>query len=134
MAEAWFNRHAAGCGVASSCGTLPSEWISAPVVQAMYEVGIDIGHRLPRGTDPRSLAQADMVVLMNTDLQVPEGLEKRAWEVKEPTHLSLEEARALRDQIRKRVDKLIEEIQRDDREAGLTDVQWSMAIVNLLSM
>jgi hypothetical protein len=65
---------------------------------------------------------------------VPEGLEKRAWEVKEPTHLSLEEARALRDQIRKHVDKLIEEIQRDDREAGLTDVQWSMAIVNLLSM
>ncbi len=134
MAEAWFNRHAGGCGVAHSCGTLPAEWISAPVVQAMYEVGIDIGHRLPIGTDSRSLAQADVAVLMNIDLQVPDGVEKRAWEVSELSTPSLEEARALRDQIRQRVDKLIEEIQRDDREAGLTDVQWRIAIVNLLSM
>jgi arsenate reductase len=134
MAEAWFNRHASGCGVASSCGTLPAEWINAPVVQAMYEVGIDIGYKLPKGIDLRMLAQSDVVVLMGVHLKMPDGVEKRAWDVREPFNPSFEEARALRDQIRQRVDELIGEIQRSNRETGLTDAQWRIAIVNLLSM
>ena len=134
MAEALFNRNASGLGVATSGGILFEEWINARVVLAMYEVGIDIGHKLPREVDARMLAQADTVVRMGVDLQVSDLIETRDWVIGEPANPSFLQVCDLRDQIRRRVDRLLEDIRKSNQTAGLTDLQWRTAVVNLLSM
>lgn len=134
IAEAWFNRNANGLGVATSGGIMPNEWINARVVQAMYEVGIDIGHKLPRRVDARMLTQADVVVRIGIHLQVSDLVEIRDWEIAEPTQSSFEEVRALRDHIRERVDRLMEDMRKSNQRACLSDRQWRIAVVNLLSI
>lgn len=133
MAEAWFNRHAGGCGVASSGGTTPAAWLDARAVQAMHEVGIDIGSKLPQRIDHQQLAQADLVVLIGIDLQIFEWVDIRCWWIAEPPNPSLEEVRTLRDQVGRQVDTLIEEIRGQNPEPGLAERQWKSAIESLLS-
>ena len=134
MAEALFNHHASGMGVATSGGIQPEEWINARVVLAMYEVGIDIGHKLPREIGARMLGQADVVVRMGVDVQISELQEVHDWAIAEPENPSFQQVRDLRDQIRRRVDRLLEDIRKGNQTAGLTDIQWRTAVVNLLSM
>ncbi len=133
MAEAWFNRHAGGCGAANSGGTTPAAWIDARVVQAMHEVGIDIGSKPPKRVNHQLLAQADLVVLMGIDLQIFEWVDVRSWRIAEPSNPSLEQVRTLRDHVRQQVDALIEEIRGQHPEPGLAEMQWKSAIESLLS-
>ena len=133
MAEAWFNRHADGCGVASSCGVLPVDWINAPTVQAMYEAGIDIGHKLPRGLDERKLAQADVIVLIGVWIHLTNNVQTIKWDITDPAQPSLADVRILRGKICQRVDQLIQELQQE-HEPGFSHEQWQTAIVNLLCM
>ena len=134
MAEALFNRYASGLGVATSGGIVPEEWINARVVLAMYEVGIDIGHRLPREAGARMLGQTDIVVRMGVDVQLADLQEAHDWMIAEPENPSFEQVRGLREQIRRRVDWLLEDIRKRNQTTGLTDLQWRTAVVNLLSM
>jgi arsenate reductase len=133
MAEAWFNRHAGGCGAANSGGTTPAASLDARAVQAMHEVGIDIGSRTPKRVDHQLLAQADVVVLMGIELQVFEWVDIRSWRIAEPSNPSLEEVRTLRDHVRQQVDALIEEIRGQHPEPGLAERQWKSAIESSLS-
>ena len=134
MAEALFNRNASGLGVAASGAIVCDEWINARVVLAMYELGIDIGHKLPHNVDDRMLAQADLVVRIGVPLQLGDAVEARDWVMAEPVNPSFEQVRDLRDQLRQRVDGLLEDMRRGNQTAGLTDVQWRIAVVNMLSM
>ena len=134
IAEALFNHNAGGLGVATSGGVLSEEWINARVVLVMYEVGIDVGHKIPRKVDARMLAQADIVVRMGVDLQLSDLIETRDWAIAEPANPSFLQVRDLRDKIRWQVERLLEDIRKSNQSAGLTDLQWRTAVVNLLSM
>ena len=112
MSRALFERAADGRHSAQSSGTQPGNRIHPAVVEAMDEVGIDL-----RGIEPRKLSDeqaqwADVVVTMGCGDECPYIPGKRYldWELPDPKGLPLERVRELRDEIGRRVDDLVSEL------------------------
>ncbi len=114
MAEAFFNRLARGKAVAISAGTEPGSGVNPVVVQAMREVGIEIG-----GKKPKLLTQE---MVENSDLAITMGCMDEAkscpaafvpsedWGLPDPKGKLIEEIRPIRDEIKRRVEELIKRI------------------------
>jgi protein-tyrosine-phosphatase len=116
MSEALLQRAAGGRHDAISAGSEaePSGGPHRAVVEAMREIGIDVsGHEPPRLT-PALAAQADAVITMGCGDAcpvIPRRKQLRAdWELPDPADASLEQVRATRDEIARRVDALIGEL------------------------
>ena len=114
MSAALFQRAAQGRHDALSAGTSPSERVHPQVVQAMRELGIDLADRVPQRLTTELAQQADVVVTMGCGDQCPYIPGKRYldWELPDPQGRSLEEVRATRDEIARRVDALVAELDR----------------------
>jgi arsenate reductase (thioredoxin) len=108
MSDALFQRAADGRHQSRSAGTRPAEHVHPVVADAMREIGIDIsGNRPQKLTD--DLAQwADIVVTMGCGDECPYIPGKRYidWDLTDPAGRSLEEVRAIRDDIDSRVKQL----------------------------
>jgi protein-tyrosine-phosphatase len=76
----------------------------------MREVGIDLGGRVPRGITQEDVEWADVVVTMGCGDACPVLPGKRYvdWELRDPFALPIEDVRVIRDDIRLRVDGLLE--------------------------
>ena len=112
MSQALFERVAGGRHSASSAGTMPADRVHPEVVDAMAEVGVDVGHRVPRRLD-RSLAeQADLVVTMGCGDECPYVPGKRYldWDLPDPKGKPIGEVRRVRDEIAGRVTALVREL------------------------
>lgn len=112
MSQALFERAAAGRHEARSAGTTPAERVHPAVVEVMDEFGIDLSDRPPRLLT-RELAQcADVVVTMGCGDQCPfvPGVRYVDWELPDPAGLPVEEVRATRDEIDRRVKTLVAEL------------------------
>jgi protein-tyrosine-phosphatase len=112
MSRALFERAAEGRHTADSAGTQPAGRVHPEVVEAMQELGIDVSDRRPRVLD-RSLAeQADVVVTMGCGDECPVIPGKRYvdWELPDPAGRPVEEVRATRDEIARRVAELAAEL------------------------
>jgi arsenate reductase len=112
MSQALFERAAEGRHTASSAGTTPGEAIHPEVVEAMLELGIDLAGRTPQKLT-RELAQhADVVVTMGCGDECPFIPGKRyiEWELPDPKGRPLDEVRATRDEISRRVTDLLEQL------------------------
>ncbi len=74
----------------------------------MREVGISLDGRRPRGIEPEDVEWADVVVTMGCGDACPVLPGKRYvdWNLPDPVVMPLEEVRALRDDIERRVEKL----------------------------
>jgi arsenate reductase (thioredoxin) len=114
MSEALFERAAAGHHEARSAGTTPGDRVHPEVVEAMQELGIDLSTRLPRGLTRADAEWADVVVTMGCGDKCPYIPGKRYldWELEDPKGRPLEEVRATRDEIERRIDELIDELDR----------------------
>ncbi|MBI2836168.1 MAG: arsenate reductase ArsC [Chloroflexi bacterium] len=115
MAEALFNRLAAGRAIALSAGTQPGDSVNPVVVEAMREVGIDISGSLPKALTPEMMEQADRIITMGcgTDAEAvcpASFIETEDWALEDPHGKPLEQVRAIRDEISARVEKLIEQL------------------------
>jgi arsenate reductase (thioredoxin) len=112
MSEALFEREAAGRHEARSAGTTPGERVHPEVVEAMRELGIDLSHRVPRKLAGADAEWADVVVTMGCGDECPYVPGKRYldWELADPKGRPLDEVRATRDEIERRVVKLIGEL------------------------
>ena len=93
-----------------SAGSEPADRINPVAVRAMAEVGIDIA-----GTQPRVLAvddvrASDVVITMGCGDACPvfPGKRYEDWELTDPAGRPLEEVRPIRDEIRGRVESLLE--------------------------
>jgi arsenate reductase len=64
MAEAFFDQMANGRAKSTSAGTQPARKVNPVVVEAMREVGIDIGRRKPKMLTFEMLEHADRVITM----------------------------------------------------------------------
>lgn len=109
IAQAFFEAHAPNDVRAESAGQAPADAIWPNVVEAMSEVGIDISDRRPKKIDLEMQLHADWAITLNcedTCPYVPGFVED--WEVEDPAGKSLDEVRAIRDDIEKRVRHLIE--------------------------
>jgi arsenate reductase len=111
MAAAFFNDLAAPSARAVSAGTNPGTRVHPEVVVVMHEVGIDLDAAVPRRLTDDLAAQAQMLITMGCGDQCPmlPGLRRADWPLDDPKGRPLEEARRIRDDIRRRVLALIQQ-------------------------
>jgi len=112
MSAALFERAAAGRHHARSAGTQPAQHVHAVVVDAMRELGIDLGDRAPRRLDDDLARWADVVVTMGCGDSCPviPGRRYVDWDLTDPAGRPIEEVRAIRDDIAARVEALTDEL------------------------
>ena len=119
ISEALFSRATAGRHEARSAGTEPAERLHPEVVEAMGEVGIDLSDRKPHLLERGDAEWADIVVTMGCGDSCPYIPGKRYldWELDDPAGRPLEEVRATRDEIERRISVLLEEIESSSVES-----------------
>src|ERR1700761_1549453 len=114
ISQALFERAAEGRHGARSAGTTPAERVHPEVVEAMGEVGIDLADRVPHGLTDDDARWADVVVTMGCGDECPyvPGRRYVDWDLPDPSGRPLEEVRATREEIDRRVRELVAELDR----------------------
>ena len=120
MSQSLFERAADGRHEADSAGTRPGERVHPEVVEVMRELDIDLADRVPHKLSREQAERADVVVTMGCGDECPYIPGKRYldWDLPDPTGRPLEEVRATRDEIIRRVAGLVSELderKEDDR-------------------
>ncbi len=112
MSAALFERAAAGRHDALSAGTTPAGRVHPEVVEVMRELGIDVSGRVPRKLTRELAERADVVVTMGCGDECPYVPGKRYvdWDLEDPKGRPLDEVRATRDDIARRVEALVREL------------------------
>lgn len=110
MAQALFEQAAAGAHAARSAGSAPAKRVHPAVAEAMLELGIDVADRSPRLLEREDAEWADVVVTMGCGDACPvvPGVRYVDWELDDPSGRPLEEVRRVRDEIRGRVEHLLD--------------------------
>jgi arsenate reductase len=112
MAAGWL-RHLAGDAIeVRSAGTAPADRINPAAVAAMAEIGIDIANAQPTKLADESVAVSDVIVTMGCGDECPyfPGKRYEDWQLDDPAGLDVAAVRPIRDEIRRRVEKLIVEL------------------------
>ena len=119
MAEALFNQAAGGSHEARSAGSRPESHLHPEVVRAMQELGVELGDRVPKGIAQEDVEWADVVVTMGFGDECPYIPGKRYidWDLQDPAGLPLDEVRAIRDDIARRVNELVLELDQQGPDA-----------------
>jgi arsenate reductase len=110
MAAAWFNTLAdPHVARAISAGTEPGSRVHPEVLAAMKEVGIDLSNAQPTLLTHELAARSNLLVTMGCGEQCPvvPGLARDDWPLEDPKGKSMEVVRAIRDQVRARIEALI---------------------------
>ena len=110
MAAAFFNQLVdPSKAEAVSAGTAPGERVHPEVQAVMQEVGIDLRNAKPRKLTEDMTKDAQLLITMGCGDKCPyvPGLRRDDWPLSDPKGLSIEEVRAIRDEIRSRVDNLV---------------------------
>ena len=99
-----------------SAGSEPTDRINPVAVAAMSEVGIDIAAATPKVLTADAVRVSDVVVTMGCGDACPffPGTRYEDWELDDPAGQAIEAVRPIRDEIRRRVEKLLEELVPDD--------------------
>lgn len=112
MAEAYFNQ-LARVWKADSAGTLPGPGINPTAVLAMSEDGIDISRARPKALDLSRLDGYDRIIsfgcIVKSVFPARDRLEE--WPLEDPARGDLDTMRKVRDEIRKKVSRLVEELE-----------------------
>ena len=117
MAAALFERAAGPGHRALSAGTTPAPRVHPEVVEVMRERGVDVSDRVPRKLTRELAEQADVVVAMGCGDECPyiPGTRYVDWDLDDPSGRPVEEVRATRDEIARRVEALLAELDDDGR-------------------
>ncbi len=112
MALGWFNHLAGDRAVAWSGGSEPGSEINPSAVAAMAEVGIDITAEFPKPWTEEIIQAADVVITMGCGDACPlyPGKRYEDWELDDPAGLDVAAVRPIRDDIRRRVEHLLDEV------------------------
>jgi protein-tyrosine-phosphatase len=120
MSAALFERAAAGRHRALSAGSEadPDGRVHPEVVTVMRELGVDLADRRPQRLTRAQAEAADVVVTMGCGDACPYIPGKRYvdWELEDPRGRPVDEVRALRDDIARRVEALVAELDRQAPE------------------
>jgi arsenate reductase len=109
MSQALFARLAGDNHESRSAGTHPAQRVHPVVVAVMQEVGIDLGGNVPAKLTMELSQWADVVVTMGCGDECPFIPGKRYidWDLPDPKDMPLDEVRAIRDDIGRRVRDLV---------------------------
>jgi arsenate reductase len=110
MAAAFFNQLAdPNRAHAVSAGTAPGESVHPEVQTVMQEVGIDLSNAKPQKLTEELAKDAQLLITMGCGDKCPyvPGLRRDDWPLRDPKGLPASEVRTVRDEIRNRVQALI---------------------------
>jgi arsenate reductase len=115
MAEAFANHYGKGKVVASSAGVMFADRVNPIVVEVMREKGIDISMNKPKLLTTKMAEEADQIITMGCSVEkfcpAPPLKNVIDWGLEDPKDQPIEKVRQIRDEIEKRVLKLISELQ-----------------------
>jgi len=110
MAAAFFNQLADRTKAeAVSAGTEPGPRVHPEVLAAMQEIGIDLSNAKPQKLTDELAQDAQLLITMGCGDKCPyvPGLRRDDWPLRYPKGQPMEEVRAIRDEIKNRVQSLI---------------------------
>ena len=112
MALGWFRHLAGDAAIARSGGSEPASALNPVAVEAMAEVGIDIASQVPQRWTDEVLQEVDVVVTMGCGDACPvvPGKRYEDWQLDDPAGRDLASVRVIRDEIRRRVEVLLDEL------------------------
>jgi arsenate reductase len=115
MAERLFREAAHGRHEARSAGSEPGKAPHTQVVEALKEIGIDASAHLPRKLDQEALDWADVAVSTCSEEVCPvtPGVRRISWVFEDPKNLPIERVREIRDEIKRSVVELVDELDRN---------------------
>jgi arsenate reductase (thioredoxin) len=111
MAAAFFNQLAAPeKAEAISAGTEPGERVHPEVQAVMQEIGIDLSRAKPQKLTEELAKCAQILITMGCGDKCPyvPGLRRDDWPLPDPKGLPLVEVRAIRDEVKSRVQGLVD--------------------------
>jgi protein-tyrosine-phosphatase len=114
MAAAFFNQLVdATSARAVSAGTHPGDRVHPEVVAAMREVGVDLSSAVPQTLTTELVTSADMLVTMGCGDECPfvPDVRRDDWPLDDPKGRRLDDVRRIRDEIRRRVTALLQNLQ-----------------------
>jgi len=95
-----------------SAGSKPGKDINPVAVQAMAEEGIDIAGNQPKVLTPEAVQASDVVITMGCGDECPyfPGKRYEDWKLDDPAGQGIEAVRPIRDDIKGRIEELIESL------------------------
>lgn len=117
MAEAFFNALAKERGLdarAESAGTAPGGQVNQVAAEAMAELGISLDEHRPKLIDAETAQASDKVITMgcgvNADMCPAGTYFSDDWGLDDPHGQDLPAVRAVRDQVKAKVEALLDEL------------------------
>ncbi|MFE6335906.1 arsenate reductase ArsC [Streptomyces sp. NPDC057806] len=110
---AGFLAHLAGDRIeVRSAGSVPGDRVNPAAVEAMREVGIDIAGAEPKILTTEAVQASDYVITMGCGDACPifPGKKYLDWALEDPAGKGVESVRPIRDEIQRRIEALITEI------------------------
>jgi arsenate reductase len=103
-----------------SAGTLPAEEVNPTAVTAMAEKGIDITAQTPKILTPEAVQASDVIITMGCGDTCPvfPGKRYEDWDLDDPAGQPIDTVRQIRDDIRERVQHLIEQLLPNNTQGG----------------
>lgn len=115
MAEAFATLYGKGKVETMDAGTMPSNEINPMVIEAMKEKGLDISQNKPKLLTTQMVQEADSIIVMGCSAQgfCPAPLLDKVvdWEIEDPKGKPIERIRVIRDEIERRVRRLVREVE-----------------------
>jgi protein-tyrosine-phosphatase len=95
-----------------SAGSAPGERVNPAVIEAMGELGVDMSKAFPKPLTDEAVAAADAVITMGCGDACPiyPGKRYEDWDLPDPAGRDLDTVRGIRDDLDRRVQKLIAEL------------------------
>ena len=95
-----------------SAGSMPADQINPIAVDAMAEVGIDITAEQPKVLTTEAVQASDVVITMGCGDACPffPGKRYEDWKLDDPAGQGIDAVRPIRDEIRARIEKLVNEL------------------------
>jgi arsenate reductase len=102
-----------------SAGSDPGEEINPAVVEAMEELGVEMGEQFPKPLTDEFVRAADVVITMGCGDACPiyPGKRYEDWELEDPAGQDLQTVRKIREELDQRVQKLIHELLQDGEQS-----------------
>jgi arsenate reductase len=113
MAAAFLTHLSQGAVEVRSAGSEPADRVNPAAVAAMAEVGIDIAAEQPKILTTDAVKSSDVVITMGCGDTCPyyPGKRYEDWVLEDPAGKGVDAVRPIRDEIRRRVENLISELQ-----------------------
>ena len=121
MAEAFAKKLGAGRIAAESAGTEPGGSLNPQAVAAMREIGYDMSGHYPKVMTPEMVDSSNKVITMGCGVNLDDVdhggavcpavfVESEDWGLEDPKGQPMEKVREIRDQIRQKVERLVQEL------------------------